>query len=223
MAILRRKKNDVPSDDPIDASEAVADDPRADGPFDSSEKSIEGDPAPYVDFGSLKVRGRVGFDIRVQADGDTDDVGAAVLMTEDAALELRAFASSRSGGLWDEVRSELAAEVERLEGTYEIIDGQFGPELHLRIPVTLDDGEQGFQPSRIVVVEGPRWMLRGTFLGQAALQPDDDSLLFRAFREVIVDRGPEAMASRDPLFLSLPESAVVVDPDAGPERDTVAE
>ena len=219
MAILRRKKN-VHASEPVGETADLVEPPalRADGPFDSSEKSIEGDSA-YVDFGALKVRGRVGFEIRMQADGDSENVGSAVLVTEDSALELRAFASSRSGGLWDEVRAELVAEVERLEGSYDLVDGVFGPELRLRIPIAMEDGESGFQPSRIVVVEGPRWMLRGTFLGQAALVPDDDSLLFRAFREVIVVRGSEAMASRDPLFLTLPKSAVVVDPDV----DTAAE
>jgi hypothetical protein len=216
MAILRRKKTDLP-DEPI--AEAVVDaDPRSAGPFDSSEKTTENDPG-YVDLGALKIRGRVGFEIRMQADGSSDDVGAAVLVASDAAVEIRAFAASRSGGLWDEVRAELIAEVDRLEGTYEIIEGVFGPELHLRMPAKTESGEEAFQPSRIVVVEGPRWMLRGTFLGQAALEPNDDGLLFQAFRHVIVERGVEAMASRDPLFLTIPQNSIAVDPtaDTAPE------
>ena len=186
---------------------------RAEGPFDISERSPEGQSA-YVNFGPLKVRGRVGFDIRVQADADSQHVNALLLVTQDAGLELRAFASSRSGGLWEEVRGELIAEVERLEGTYQVTDGPFGHELHLRIPATSKEGEAGFQPSRVVVVEGPRWMLRGTFLGQAAIVPDDQHILFQALREVIVDRGTEAMAMREPLHLQLPVNRVVVDPDA---------
>lgn len=216
MAFFRRSKSD---DDTTSTDEAPAVDlvevegVRAEGPFDISERSPEGQSA-YVNFGPLKVRGRVGFDIRVQADADSQHVNALLLVTQDAGLELRAFASSRSGGLWEDVRAELIAEVERLEGTYQVVDGQFGPELHLRIPATSAEGEAGFQPSRIVVVEGPRWMLRGTFLGQAAIEPDDDHILFRAMREVIVDRGTEAMAMREPLHLDLPVNRVVVDPDA---------
>lgn len=217
MAILRRKKID-PSDSPSDSTPAAPPHPRGDGPFDSSEKSTEGESA-YVDLGSLKIRGRVGFEIRMQADGTSEDVGAALLVTEDAALEIRAFASSRSGGLWAEVRAELIAEVDRLEGSHEVVDGVFGPELHIRIPARTETGEDAVQPSRIVVVEGPRWMLRGTFLGQAAMVPEDDSLLFRAFREVIVERGSQAMASRDPLHLTIPENSIAVDPTA----DTDAE
>lgn len=217
MAFFRRSKSDDDAAS-VDASAAQTPDVdvqgvRAKGPFDISERSPEGQSA-YVDFGPLKVRGRVGFDIRVQADANSEHVNALLLVTQDAGLELRAFASSRSGGLWEDVRAELIAEVERLEGTYEVPDGQYGPELHLRIPATSKDGESGYQPSRIVVVEGPRWMLRGTFLGQAALEPDDDHILVQALREIIVDRGSEAMAMREPLHLDLPVNRVVVDPDA---------
>ena len=216
MAFLSRKNKSVNADEATlpDEPTSVAG-VRVNGPFDSSERSIEGESA-YIDFGALKVRGRVGFEVRLQADGDTEDIGSAVIVTENAALELRAFASSRSGGLWEDVRADLIAEVDRLQGSYEVFDGVYGPELRLRIPVTMEDGEEGFQPSRIVVVEGPRWMLRGTFLGQAALEPQDDDLLFTAFREVIVERGSEAMASRDPLHLTPPSTMVVVDPDAEP-------
>lgn len=216
MAIFRRSKSDDAASGDGSAAEAPVvevEGVRAQGPFDISERSPEGQSA-YVNFGPLKVRGRVGFEVRVQADANSEHVNALLLVTQDAGLELRAFASSRSGGLWEDVRAELIAEVERLEGTYEVIEGQYGPELHLRIPATSKDGEPGFQPSRIVVVEGPRWMLRGTFLGQAALEPADDHILFQALREIIVDRGSEAMAMREPLHLDLPVNRVVVDPDA---------
>ena len=216
MAFLSRKKNQTDSAPAATPEpEAPVEGVRANGPWDASEKSVEGESA-YMDFGSLKVRGRVGFEVRLQADGDTEDIGSAVVVTEDAALELRAFASSRSGGLWEDVRADLIEEIERLDGTYEVLDGVYGPELHLRIPVTMEDGEQGFQPSRIVVVEGPRWMLRGTFLGRAAMEPSDDDLLFTALREVVVERGTGPMASRDPLYLTAPTTRVVVDPDAEP-------
>lgn len=221
MALFGRSKSTPDPVDPPEGGAEQAEGPsapvegvRRDGPFDISERSPGGEGSGYVDFGPLKVRGRVGFDIRVQADQNSEHVNALLLVTAEAGLELRAFASSRSGGLWDEVRAELIAEVERLEGTYQVVDGTFGPELHLRIPATTQDGEVGFQPSRVVVVEGPRWMLRGTFLGKEALEPSDDGPLFRALREVIVDRGPDAMAMREPLHLELPVNRVVVDPDA---------
>ncbi len=149
---------------------------------------------------------------------DGGGAGSVVLVTEEAGLELRAFAAPRSGGLWDEVRQELVAEVQRLEGQVEELDGPFGPELRVQIPVTLPDGQDGFQPSRIVAVEGPRWMLRATFLGSAALEPDEDGLLEQAFREVVVVRGDDPRPVREPLLIELPPDAepVTLGPDGEP-------
>ncbi len=47
----------------------------------------------------------------------------------------------------------------------------------MTVPATTDDGQTGVQPSRIIGVEGPRWMLRATLLGEAALDPDEHALM----------------------------------------------
>lgn len=182
------------------------------GPWDSSERSPEGDPA-YLDLGALLVRVREGLDVQLPTDGDSTDIGSVVLVGENAALELRAFAASRSGGLWEEVRDDLILEVSRLEGECEQVDGLFGPELHIKVPVVLPDGEQGFQPSRIVGIEGPRWLLRATFLGDAGLNPSDDDLFMDTLRDVIVVRGAEPRIQREALMLTLPANATVVAQD----------
>jgi hypothetical protein len=193
-------------------------DPRAGGPWDASEKEADEDEN-YIDLGSLIIRGRPGFNLQLPTDGDSDEIGSAVLLTEDSGLELRAFAASRSGGLWDEVRADLIEEVERLGGNYEAVDGPFGAELQIRVPVTLPDGEDGFQPSRIIGVEGPRWLLRGTLLGDAALNPSNEGLLIEAFRDTIVVRGAEPKAPREPLLIEVPSNAVVV----GDESDVATD
>jgi len=198
---------DNPEVDPISAEESA--DPRAGGPWDVSEKVP--DDENYIDLGSLIIKGRPGFNLQLPTDGESDDIGSAVLLTEDSGLELRAFAAARSGGLWDEVRADLIEEVERLGGSCLAVDGAFGPELQIRVPVTLPDGEDGFQPSRIIGVEGPRWLLRGTLLGEAALNPTDEGLLLDAFRDTIVVRGGEPRAPREPLLIAVPSNAVVLD------------
>jgi hypothetical protein len=71
--------------------------------------------------------------------------------------------------------------------------------------VTLPDGEKGYQPTRIIGIEGPRWMLRATFLGQEALEPTDDSLLMQALRDVVVVRGDEPRAPREALLITIGE------------------
>jgi hypothetical protein len=203
--MVRRRKKDQVDEDVVEVE--TPPDVRANGPWDSSEKSAEGDPS-YVDLGPLLVRGQEAFSIQLPAEGEEGQIASVVMVAEDAALEVRAFAATRSGGLWDEVRDDLILEVTRLGGTSEQVDGPFGPELHVSVPVELPDGEEGFQPSRIVGVEGPRWLLRGTFLGEAGLNPSDEGPLMQAFRDVIVVRGNEARIPREALLLTLPENAV---------------
>jgi hypothetical protein len=185
---------------------------RHQGPWDSSERT-PGDDETYVDLGPLKVRVRVGLDVQLPTDGEGGEIGSVVLVADDAALELRAFAATRSGGLWDEVRDDLIIEVERLGGECDQVDGLFGPELLVKVPVDLPDGEKGFQPSRIVGIEGPRWLLRATFLGAAGLDPSDEGLLMDTLRDVIVERGPEPRIPRESLLLTLPANAVAVESD----------
>jgi len=214
---LSRKSKDPFGDAPVDGGEVETAPvgPRANGPWDSGEKDV-GDDTAYLDFGSLLIRGRPGFNLQMPADDDQGTIGSVVLVTDNSGLELRAFADARSGGLWDAVRTDLKEEAERLEGEAQQVDGPFGPELHVKVPVTTPDGEKGFQPTRIIGIEGPRWMLRATFLGQEALEPSDDSLLMQALHDVVVVRGDDPRAPRDALLVTIGED---LEPVEGSDDD----
>lgn len=214
---MRKKRKDNAEEPAIDESS----DPRgvgvrADGPWDSSEKDVTGDPA-YLDFGALLVRGRPGFNLQLPTDNDQGTIGSVVLVTEDSGLEVRAFADARSGGLWEDVAADLVVETEKLDGQAHSVPGPFGTELHIRVPMTTSEGEEAFQPSRIVGIEGPRWMLRATFLGRDALEPNDDGLLMQALRDIVVVRGDGPRAPRDPLLLTVGEDLDVVETRDAPQ------
>ncbi len=184
---------------------------RHQGPWDASERSATDEPG-YVDLGSLLVRGGEGFALQLPADNDEGDIGSVVLVVGDSALELRAFAAARSGGLWDEVRSDIVEEVRRLGGECTEGEGPYGAELKVTIPATTAEGQTGIQPSRIIGIEGPRWMLRATLLGDAALIPEEHPLM-DALRDVIVVRGADPRMAREPLLLTIPADAIPA-PDA---------
>lgn len=207
---MARRRNNKTDEETVEAPPAV-EGVRHLGPWDSSERT-RGDDQSYLDLGPLLVRVHDGIDVQMPTDGDGGEIGSVVLVAADAALELRAFAATRSGGLWDEVRDDLIIEVERLDGECVQVDGLFGPELLVKVPVDLPDGEKGFQPSRIVGIEGPRWLLRATFLGDAGLNPSDEGLLMDSLRDVIVQRGSEPRIPRESLLLTLPANATVVEP-----------
>lgn len=201
--MARNRKKDVEVE-PESAPEAPLD-VRHQGPWDSTEKSD--DLAGYVDLGSLKIRGDEAYALQLPADNDEGDIGSVVLVGEGSALELRAFAATRSGGLWDEVRADIAAEVARLGGESSELVGPYGSELTVSVPAEGPDGEAGVQASRIMGIEGPRWMLRATLLGEAALQTEEHPLM-AALRDVIVVRGAEPRIQREPLLLTIPSDAV---------------
>lgn len=208
--ILRRKTNNDDGAEEVSADSAPASPApaeRSEGPWDITEVDVAGDQS-YVDLGGMMVKGRPGFEVQIPPDPKTGDPAAVVFVNDEAALELRAFAAKRSGGLWEEVRSDIAGEAARLNGECEVHDGRHGSELHLKVPGKTSEGADAVQPSRIVGVEGPRWFLRGTFYGKAAVEPDDDGLLESAFRDVVVNRGDGPMAPREALPITIPEGAV---------------
>ena len=185
------------------------------------------DQAPKIDLGSLIVTGVPGSELRLQVTEETKEIVSAMLVIEtngpgagaaspagrrpsSSALELAAYAAPRSGGLWAELREEISAAATAQGGSASLREGPFGVELHRFIPVTTPEGEQGYQPSRMWVAEGPRWLLRGIVYGQAAVEEDVESPVvadvLAAFRQVVVRRGEEAMAPGDLLPLNMPST-----------------
>jgi hypothetical protein len=185
------------------AEEQPADDAR--GPWDSEDPPA--DDVDRVDLGSLRVAPREGADLRLQVDESTGEVQSVMLAAEEGALELRAFAAPRNGDLWTEVRPQIAADISRHGGTATERQGRWGTELVCQMQVVLPDGSQAMQPSRIIGVNGARWLLRATFLGQPALEPDGAEDWENALAAVVVHRGTHAMPVGDALPLTLPDDA----------------
>jgi hypothetical protein len=236
--IFRRRKagRDEPAEDigqdvetgAEDASEADEMDEltqaRPHGPWDRSETTVDEEDTAYVDLGGLLVRGRPGIELRLQVNEATQTVEAVMLAGPDSGLELRAFAAPRWDSIWDDVRKDIAAEAAKRGGTASEIDGEFGTELKVVVPVQTPDGRQATQPSRIVGVEGPRWLLRGTFLGASAQEADPEGVVEQAFRDVIVNRGEGPMAPRDMIAMRMPTEAVRIDDtEADPDAPDSAE
>jgi hypothetical protein len=195
----------------LDLEALDAGDWRGAGPYDVSEVDLDDDlddGRPRIDLGSVIVSGFPGAELRLQVAEETNTIVSAMLVSGDSALEIGAYAAPRSGGLWPELREDLIASTSEAGGSSSLAEGPFGVELRRLLPVTTPDGQEGYQPSRMWVVEGPRWLLRGILYGQAALEEGTEppvAELLTEFRSVIVRRGDQAMAPGDLLPLSLPE------------------
>lgn len=210
--MFRRKSRSEPVepdalDDQVDdvAEGAAGADGPVQGPWDADDVGDDG--IERVDLGSLRVAPTQGTELRLQVDEQTGEVQSAMLAADDGAIELRAFAAPRGGDLWSEVRPQIAADVSQHGGTATEREGRWGIELVCQMQVVMPDGSQAMQPSRIVGVNGPRWLLRATFLGLPAVQPDDAQLWEDALAAIVVHRGSHAMPVGDALPLVLPDDA----------------
>lgn len=204
MKFRRREKGAA---DELAAQPSLPDEPAAErphGPWDRSETTADAEDETYIDLGGLVIKGTAGLELRLQVDEQTSAVAAVMLAGPDSGLELRAFAAPRKASVWDEVRADIAAEAERRDGTSTESVGEFGTEINVVVPVRTPDGRSATQPSRIVGVEGPRWLLRGTFFGKSAVEADPAGLVETAFRSVIVVRGDGPMAPREMIPLRMP-------------------
>ncbi len=176
------------------------------GPWDVGD--VPASEAERLDLGSLQVLVHDEMEIRLQV-GEDDTVASVLGLWEESAVELAAFAAPRSGGLWNDVRAEIAGEAAQQGGEVTDADGRFGPELQITVAMTdPETGDTVVQPQRLWGVDGPRWFLRANVLGRAAV--DDDVLQpIEAFvRDIVVIRGDAPMAPRERLVLSMPELPV---------------
>ena len=187
-----------------------ADDPSGVGPYDVED--LPEDDVERVDLGSLLIHPEPGRELRLQVDESTGEVQAVVLAGEDGAVELRAFAAPRHGDLWSDVRPQIAEDMVRQGGEVTEREGRFGPELVCRMTVDRGDGTTATQPSRIIGVNGSRWLLRATLLGRPAMDVEGSADWEDTITRIAVRRGAGAMPVGDVLPVVLPENARRVDP-----------
>jgi hypothetical protein len=168
------------------------------GPWDATEDVPE---AERLDFGSLQVPVTEGSEIQLNI---AEDQGPLIVVVRgDSSLQLQAFAAPKSGGLWDDVRQEIATAVSQAGGRSQEADGPFGTELRAQVP-----GEPGgLQPIRFIGVDGPRWFLRGVISGPAASHPELARPFEELFADIVVVRGDHPLPPRELLEIRLPEEA----------------
>lgn len=206
---FRRKSADPVETDAESSAETTPEDEtqspaRTAGPYDISD--IPADDVPRLDIGSLLIPGAEGFELRLQIDEATQEVRSALLTKEDGAIELRAFAAARNGDLWSEVRPRIAADFAQRGGTATEREGRFGTELVGQLTVQTADGRTGTQASRIVGINGERWMLRVTLLGRPAVDEAAAEAWSSVVEQVVVRRGDQPMPPGTELPLQVPSN-----------------
>jgi hypothetical protein len=203
----RRRSEDADRDEfDYDEPEQPAGVPRAEGgPWDAEEAF----PAlERVDLGSLQVP--IGPEHEIQLVMAEQHGAWVTIRYRESEVQIQAFAAARRDALWDDVRGEIAAEVNTAGGRSQETEGSFGIELTAQVPAEPGQGAGapgGMRLVRFVGVDGPRWFVRGLFTGPAADGGDQADLLEEVFRDVVVVRGEHPVPPREILELQLPPEA----------------
>ncbi len=184
---------------------------RSNGPWDATEVDLS---VGRLDLGSLLLTATPGLELRIEVDQESDTIAGIQLIVGESAAQVQAFAAPRSGGLWDEIRDEIATSITAAGGTAEEVDGEFGPELRVKLPQVSPEGRTVFAPARFLGIDGPRWFVRAVISGRAALDASGGDGVLDALRGLVVVRGGSPMAPRELLPLRLP---------ATPEQDSAPE
>ncbi|MEB3368516.1 DUF3710 domain-containing protein [Saccharopolyspora mangrovi] len=164
------------------------------GPYDESEAPDSG--VERLDLGSVRVPVPEGGQLQVEVD-PAGPVRAVHLVTPVGRLTVSAFAAPRSGGLWEEVRNELAEQLRKDGARVHAEQGDWGVELVADSPKAA---------LRFVGVDGPRWLLRGVAAGPGESAKECARLLYGVLDDTVVVRGSEPMPVRTPLPIELPEA-----------------
>ncbi len=176
------------------------------GPYDVS--AAPADEIARVDLGGLQIPIVDNMQLHLEGHNEENNsfaLAVVVLEERQAALQLMAVAAPRSGGFWLEVMDELETEITSNGGQMVRKDeGRFGPELLGNVPAQDAEGNTGFQAARFIGAEGPRWFVRGMFMGTAATDPGMGEFFEDIIAGCIVNRGERPMAPGDLIALTPP-------------------
>ena len=152
----RRQEGDV-SEPSINSDDAAPGSDSGIGPWDAAHAPERPGSAGRIDLGSLRIPAVDGMQIRLESPGgSSQEVSAAVLVLAGSTLELRAFAAPRTAGIWNELREDITAELDRARARFDVEDGPHGPEILAHVPVRTPDGRDGTVAARFIGVDGPR-------------------------------------------------------------------
>ena len=163
-------------------------DPQRLGPYNEGEAPKD---SMFFDAGVMHIPVIDGLHISPVM-GGTDSILALELVAGTAQMQVAVCAMQRSGGLWDEIRQELADQLESEEYRIFPLPGPFGEAVLARpIPGGKSDVE-GALPLLLWGVEGDRWLLRVILRGQAAEEESARQDLLKILHGMEIVRGDEA-------------------------------
>lgn len=187
-----------PSGDEVSANGQTS---KRQGPYNEGE-SPEG--SEFLDMGVLRIPMISGLQVLPVQDAN-GNILALEIVSGTAQMQLAAFAMQRSGGLWDEIRQELADQLKAEEYQVFPLPGPFGEAVLARPIPEGKSAIEGAMPLLLWGIEGDRWLLRVIVRGQAAEEESAREGLLEVLGGMEVVRGKEAHVPGEALPIELPE------------------
>ncbi|WP_018143807.1 DUF3710 domain-containing protein [Alloscardovia criceti] len=194
-----KKKKAVEGDEVLENTSETEEDPSDEvvrGPWDINDENAP-DYDEYLNMGAIRLPFLLGIELRLKATNPEGNIISATITYQHSSLEMEIFAAPKSTGIWNDIRQEFLDSRSKAQE----VDGEFGKEILLPVQV------QGKEVvSRIVGVDGPRWMARAIFTGPAATdsEAEETKALNDFFSKIVIERGDAPMAPRDHIYLSRP-------------------
>ncbi len=172
------------------------------GPYDAEEFADDG--VARIDLGAVRIPVIEEMEVQLGSEGPGEEITSVLVVKDGAGIHLSVIAAPKSGGFWPEIMEDVERQIAADQGQVERVDGPLGTELRGVVPAVDEQGNAGVQPIRIFGLEGARWCLHGSLLGEAATNPDAGAVFESFARLCVVDRGTGAMAPGSVLPLRLP-------------------
>ena len=164
------------------------------GPWDISQEDLIPDQS-YLDLGALKIPQRQDTAVRLGISDDKTRILAVTLTHAGSSMQLSLLAASRDQPIWDEIRASL----DKGDSPRQI-ETKFGK--GIAVDLGLPNGN--IVPTRIMGVDGPRWMLRVIVTGDAAKGGQAGQFFDDLLSDVVVDRGTTPLAPKEIVPLTAP-------------------
>lgn len=199
------KKNEIEniSEEIIEVEDVSKDTPKYDrskeGPFDSSEKELLSN---YLDLNSLKVPLMKDLSYSLEFDESSSSLQAISFYYQGVILQVKPYSCKKSGGVWDSAIKIITQEAIKNNAQLRFEDNLLGSTTVTVSYPTLD--AQAFRRVHYIGIDGIRWSLIGTILGNMEENKEAYVYLMEVFTSIIVYRDNSPMPHFEPLQLDIP-------------------
>lgn len=158
-----------------------------------------------ANFGAVWIPVANDMEVRLEVDEQSQTVTGMIIALDGSTMKLIVCAAPRSGGMWQELRADIAQELRDHGGSAYEQDGPLGRELSAQLPPDPQGQREAGQAARFVGIEGPRWLVQAIILGQAATDPQAAQVMEVILREMVIQRGDMALPRGALLPITPPE------------------